>query len=77
MLGLLKFGATALAMLLALVAAGAAGLYVWSNGELSATVPVPTHELRAPTSDSVASRGEHGVTMAGGGTIAAAETGVR
>lgn len=59
MLRFLKFGAKALAAVLVLVAAGGAGLYVWSNGELSATVPVEMHEFTAPTGDSVVARGEH------------------
>lgn len=55
----LRYGATSLAILLVVALAGGAGLYAWSNGELSATVPVPTHEFTAPTGDSAVARGEH------------------
>ena len=59
MLRILRFGAISLAILLVVILAGGAGLYAWSNGELSATVPVPTHEFTAPTGDSAVARGEH------------------
>lgn len=59
MLRFLKFGAKMLAVVLVLAVASGFGLYTWSNGELSATVPVPTHEFTAPTGDSAVARGEH------------------
>lgn len=59
MLKLLKAGAIALAVVLLLAVAGGFGLYRWSNGELAATVPVPTHDFTAPTGDSAVARGEH------------------
>ncbi len=59
MLRILKFGAKALAVVLVLAVVSGFGLYTWSNGELSATVPVPTHEFIAPTGDSAVARGEH------------------
>lgn len=59
MLRFLKFGAKALAVVLVLAIASGAGLYTWSNGELAATVPVPTHEFTAPRGDAAVARGEH------------------
>ncbi len=35
------------------------GLYAWSNGELAATVPQPTHAFSAPTDAAAVARGEH------------------
>lgn len=46
-------------VVIGLAATAVAGLYAWSNGELSATVPDPTHEFAAPTGDSAVARGEH------------------
>lgn len=56
---LLRVGFKAFALACVLLVAGGAGLYVWSNGELAATVPVLTHEFAAPTGDSAVARGEH------------------
>lgn len=49
----------ALSGLLLLVAVAVAGLYVWTNKELKATVPDRTHAFTAPTGDSAVARGEH------------------
>lgn len=51
-----KWGATGL---LALVLLGTAGVYLWSNAELNATVPSPTHAFSAPTDSASIARGEH------------------
>lgn len=45
--------------LLAVVVLAGAGLYTWSNGELAATVPLPTHEFTARSDSAAVPRGEH------------------
>ena len=45
--------------LLSLVLLGTAGVYLWSNSELNATVPSPTHAFTAPTDSASIARGEH------------------
>lgn len=45
--------------LVVVVAASGAGLFLWSNGELAATVPDPTHAFTAPSDSMSVARGEH------------------
>jgi mono/diheme cytochrome c family protein len=55
----LKFLAVGAGGLLVLLGAGVAGLYAWSNGELTQTVADPTHAFAAPTDSASIARGEH------------------
>lgn len=56
---ILKYAAGAIASLIAVLAVALVGLYAWTNSELSATVPDPTHEFVAPTGPEAVARGEH------------------
>ena len=56
---ILKYVGIAFASVVGILVVCAAGLFAWTNRELSATVPVPTHAFTAPTGDSAVARGEH------------------
>ena len=56
---LLKVAAYSLGGLVVLLGAGAAGLYAWTNSELTKTVADPTHSFAAPTDSASIARGEH------------------
>lgn len=45
--------------LVAVIVLAGAGLYTWSNGELAATVPLPSHEFTARSDSAAVPRGEH------------------
>jgi mono/diheme cytochrome c family protein len=59
MLRVLRFLMFGVLGIVGVVALAVGGLYVWSNGELSATVPQPTHDFTAPNDAAAVARGEH------------------
>lgn len=55
----LKYLMIAIGGLAAVIALAVVGLYAWSNAELAATVPLPSHDFAARTDSAAVPRGEH------------------